>query len=392
MHESIYIHQVGPLREVRIDDIKTVTLLIGESASGKSTLLKVLSLMRYLYKMCNIRAYLKYANISRSPFRLRLSSMLNGELKEMITAQSCIDYRVRTDEREYAVVIEKGKLSFKPQVDSRDLVFFKEAFISEKRNIIPQWKNKGAEVRGKELDFYLQETYRDFDAATDAHIEEELGYVGFKMKVKRGSKDKELLISPLEGDGAIVPLRYASSGIQTSASLLTNVRYFAQRFSFEEAFHRSVLSYLLNNSGELSKFSPKVDLKTLRKVVHIHIEEPELNLYPNAQRLLLNDIVREVVHPKAPDRQLGVMIATHSPYLLNQINVLIEASYHTESTIHPPLPPEQVAVYWLQDGELHSLMATDEETGHKVVDTYYLSEAMAAISDDYFALRGGQND
>lgn len=48
------------------------TILIGESASGKSTILKVVALFRYIYKMLNIRFYLKNANIDKSPFRIRL--------------------------------------------------------------------------------------------------------------------------------------------------------------------------------------------------------------------------------------------------------------------------------------------------------------------------------
>lgn len=94
MHESITIRQVGPLRDVHIDHIPPITLLIGASASGKSTLLKVLILMRYVYKMLNIRAYLKASKISRSPFRLRIDSLLSDELKDALNPQSEIIYRV----------------------------------------------------------------------------------------------------------------------------------------------------------------------------------------------------------------------------------------------------------------------------------------------------------
>ena len=71
MKESIIIRDLGPIKDIEIGAIRLLTVIIGESASGKSTLMKVIALMRYIYKMLNIRAYLKNANISRSPFRLR---------------------------------------------------------------------------------------------------------------------------------------------------------------------------------------------------------------------------------------------------------------------------------------------------------------------------------
>lgn len=57
MKESIIIKNLGPLKEVEIRDIKPLTVFIGKSASGKSTIMKIIVLMRYIYKMINIRSY-----------------------------------------------------------------------------------------------------------------------------------------------------------------------------------------------------------------------------------------------------------------------------------------------------------------------------------------------
>ena len=84
MKESIIIKNFGPLKEVEIDDIKPLTVFIGKSAGGKSIIMKVLVLMRYIYKMINIRSYLKNAKITRSPFKLRFNSLLHDGLKRMI--------------------------------------------------------------------------------------------------------------------------------------------------------------------------------------------------------------------------------------------------------------------------------------------------------------------
>ena len=80
MRESIEIKNLGPLKDVQIRELKPLTVLIGESASGKSTLMKVVVLMRYIYKMLNIRWYLKNSGIQRSPFKLSIESLLNDDL------------------------------------------------------------------------------------------------------------------------------------------------------------------------------------------------------------------------------------------------------------------------------------------------------------------------
>ena len=76
MKEYITIHNVGPLRHIEQLEILPLTVLIGESAIGKSTLMKVLVLMRYLYKLANIRSFLKHSKITNSPFIIRFESLL----------------------------------------------------------------------------------------------------------------------------------------------------------------------------------------------------------------------------------------------------------------------------------------------------------------------------
>lgn len=56
MQESIVIKNFGPVKEVEISNIRLFTVFIGESGSGKSTVMKVIALFRWIYKMVNIRS------------------------------------------------------------------------------------------------------------------------------------------------------------------------------------------------------------------------------------------------------------------------------------------------------------------------------------------------
>ena len=94
----------------------------------------------------------------------------------------------------------------------------------------------------------------------------------------------------------------------------------------KDAFQRSVLNYLFKQDL-LSKFTPEISQNELEKYIHIHIEEAELSLDPEAQRKLISQIIHEAFHSHDNDRKLGVMIATHSPYIINHLNVLLRAGY-----------------------------------------------------------------
>ena len=54
--ESLLVKNVGALKNVERFDLKPLTVLIGASASGKSTLLKIVAMIRYIYKRVNIKA------------------------------------------------------------------------------------------------------------------------------------------------------------------------------------------------------------------------------------------------------------------------------------------------------------------------------------------------
>ena len=50
MAEYLKIENFGPILEIELDDIRPLTVFIGESGSGKSTIMKVLSLFRWMFK------------------------------------------------------------------------------------------------------------------------------------------------------------------------------------------------------------------------------------------------------------------------------------------------------------------------------------------------------
>ena len=384
MKESIIIKNFGPLKEVEIDDIKPLTVFIGKSAGGKSIIMKVIVLMRYIYKMVNIRSYLKNAKITRSPFKLRFNSLLHDGLKGMITAQTEIYYTVEIKGNKNTLKYTNRGLQSDINIPDKDLIFFKEAYVSGMRSLIPIWASKAVSVKGENLGFFFHETFNDFNDATDVIKEQKLEYLNLKMKVRKsGNRPKLFTIESLQNDAVPIELRYASSGIQTSAPLVAIVHYFAQEFSFKDAFQRSVLNYLYKQDL-LTKFTPGINRNKLGKYVHIHIEEVELSLAPEDQRAFMSNLVEEVFHKNKKDRKLGLMVSTHSPYIVNHLNVLLRAGYFEKARENYPfLEKDDIAVYRVNEGKIISLMATDNDTGEYVINALDMSDTMERIFEEY---------
>ena len=137
------------------------------------------------------------------------------------------------------------------------------------------------------------------------------------------------------------------------------------------------------------KYHPGIELGNLPKYVHIHAEEPELSLDPRSQRRLVDTMVRYTFHEHDDEREMGLVLATHSPYIINHINVLLRASYSVKGREeYQFVMPDQLAAYKVTEGFLMDLMATDEVSGETVINTFDLSEIMEDIYNDYDALAG----
>ncbi len=382
MKEYITIHHIGPLSHIDQLEIRPLTVLIGESAIGKSTLMKVLVLMRYLYKRANIRSFLKHSKITNSPFRIRFESLVKTtNLVSLFQGDSYIRYDVHADSGNvYSIEYgnSKSKRLVLPEIREEDLTFWKESFVSENRNVIPSWSANALTNKNASLGFYFHETLNDFAQAVKDDKEYDLSYLNLRLSVKHPKgRPVKLTVMPKDDSYGAIELTEASSGIQTSTPLAVIVQHFAKDYSFKEAFRRSVLDYLYDNEL-LTKFSPVIELADLPKFVHIHLEEPELSLFPDAQCRLIDELVKAAHSTYNDDRKMGIIMATHSPYILNYLNVLLRQTAKGRARVEA----EEMAVYRIYDGSAQSLMATDEN-GEVVVDTYDLTEMMSAIYQEF---------
>ncbi len=376
MKESIKIENLGPLKDVYIDEIKPFTFLIGESGSGKSTLMKCISLFRYIYKMENIRSYLKLSKISKNLFRFRIEKHFkNSGLDEFINNNSVIIYSVEFDNGEKVEIKFANKKLYKPNTISQtNLTFSKISFITENRNIIPLWASNTASLAGAYLGFYFHEVYKDFELASDEIKTVDLKHVGLKLNVKKSGKGKDFRIASSNSNEFEIDFKNSSSGTQTSVPITLISKYFSKYFNFQDAFNRSVFSYL-SSVDNLTDFRAVKNVNSLKKKIYIHIEEPELSLFPDAQFLLMEELVKDCFIENTND--INLIISTHSPYIINQLNLFINR--FDKNIDKPRYDYNKLSVYQVINGELKDLIVKNE----RLVNTNPLSETINSIYDEY---------
>ncbi len=119
------------------------------------------------------------------------------------------------------------------------------------------------------------------------------------------------------------------------------------------------------------------------------IEEPEAHLYPVAQKQLI-----EMVALMLNNSNSQVVITTHSPYILSIFNNLLFAvrvfsrNKSLSARINPIIPeacwlnPDEFSVYFLKDGCCKSIF--DAQTG--LIGQNYLDEISEALGDEFDAL------
>lgn len=380
MRESIEIRNFGPIRDVRIDTVKSLTVLIGDSGSGKSTIMKLLALFQWIYKMWCIRSYLHYSGITKSPFRFRFESYLkNNGLDDYLQAESEIIYINGTHRITYD---GKTKLHLSSRyVSEQELSLEKVAFISDQRGMIPELLQNGSHTTNN---YYLSDTYENYKQASETIKTFNVDYLGVKLRVKKTSHGTKHEISPchIGNNDYSIELSHSSSGTKNVVPLNLIVEYFSKHYDLVESLNRSILSYV-SQSDNLKAFKAATNVGEFpSKRVSLFVEEPELSLFPTGQLSLMDFLVNRCFVQSGSVYNLTLMLATHSPYIANYLNVLIRRP----ETNPAHIDGNNVAVYRVFEGKLQNLVQYNEINGKISVNTYDLAEPMSEMLEEYRAL------
>ncbi len=371
LNESILIKNFGPLVDVELTEVRKLNVFIGDSGSGKSTIMKVLVLFQWLFKQLCIRSYLKNAGIKENPTEFDFKRYLeNNGIQDYLRDNSEIIYT----RGKYTISYKSKRLNTKIDIDDEDLSLEKMSYISDKRNLIPDlFADKVSE--DKISDFYLQETLGDFKIAIKDLDTLNIPSVKVDVEKKKNNYGKdELFVKDGEKSQPYeIKMEDSSSGMQNVISMYLIIQYFAKQFDMAGAAKNTIRKYMFDADfiEKYGQLAPTFNLSDIKNNnIHLHIEEPELSLYPDGQIQLMKDLIETCYKKNNANYNISMIISTHSPYIMNFLNLAIK---------NKDLSFDDVGAYQVKDGCLFSLM----KPNNGVVDTRSLSDPIGRIYQEY---------
>lgn len=309
---SLHIKHFGPIEDSTRIEFTPLMVLIGRQSSGKSTFMKVLCFCRWIEKRIMVSTddiINQYTHYGRFVKELKQFHRLNDDY---FKDNSSIEYNGDT------IVIEyhggtNPKISRKADFAQRRYNS-KICYIPAERNLVAALQNIDRAYKATERDVLFNFIY-EWDEAKSPSTRSnpyKLSVTGdFSYACQSGN---DLIIRK---DGTESPAFYASSGIQSVTPLDVMSHYMMSQVGKRAPMSMSDLNAIQEpNSKRLTYQSAQV-----------FIEEPEQNLYPESQRLIILSLVKALAESQKIESETSmIMLTTHSPYILSVINVLLLAS------------------------------------------------------------------
>ncbi len=379
--ETLTVRDFGPIADLSLD-FKRITLLIGPSASGKSTLLKIVAMMRHILKVQLVRSVLRDFHVKGKNLpRLRSESYIhNAGFDTYFRTTTLISYMVYVNGRKFEIEID-GSRRIRVLGDVPDRLVYKVAFLTDMRSALAMWTEGGARsvARGlKSLDYYFGETFDLWTKALEAMPSEGLPlqhFPGMRVFSRRNAFHQRIVNVHSEGQGECdFRLVRAASGLKTSIPLVVMMDYLSRgSIAGSESFRKDILEQAFESGFNGAQVEGAIgrlgEYGRSRTLVSVQIEEPEISLDPGAQVELLRTMVCSAMDC-ADDRVVTLAFATHSPYVLTSLNDLIMAENHVRLKEGIQAPQHslanQIAAWQIKDGGATNLV--DANTGFVSAD------------------------
>ncbi|MCR2066121.1 AAA family ATPase [Campylobacter upsaliensis] len=391
--ETLTIKHFGPIVEAQIS-LRAFTVFIGESGSGKSIVLKLLSLMRWILKKQYLKDFAKNAG-QKDFYRFRIETMLraSGLDENFVKTDTYVEYQNRYKKITFFKKDKKITLNIANEQKAEGLFLEKISFITDDRFGIAMLLNN--QMRNSSMPYHLQKTYEDFITSFEnlsdskkIHIQTfdiELLKARYGISQRFFIKDKE----------ALIQFHNSSSGMKSSSIIEIIIAYFSTIYDEEDDFGRFMVELFLktkfNNPNDFLKKIPVISKKSFR--LNFFIEEPELSLFPNAQKKLI-EFLSEKFNGK---KETHIIFSTHSPYVLSVLNCLLKAhllstqSKALEKKVEKVIPKknwlsaDNFQAFKIKDGYIQSII--DEETNLILADEIdEVSDEIGSIFDDLLDL------
>lgn len=322
--QKVIIKNLGPIKECRIE-IKPLTILIGESGTGKSVILRTISMLKWIYKRMQYKALFKSTEIKNDALRFRLKSIMQTSLLEdFFDKASYIEFQI--DGASFIVIKDNSLKVHYKNIKDDVLSIDKIVFLNDNRSAIPEILSSAGGRRAK-FSYYTTDMIDNFLTAAKFVKKYELVTLDVSLISKKKIGYEQFYIKNKNDE---IKFENASSGEKSSTIMELILHYFTSNYSFDDNFISIVIELAsrqieVKNLNALQKTIAKSDFK--KKLTYI-IEEPESNLFPINQKRILEFLVKTI--NTTIGSRTEIILSTHSPYILTSLNNLIYASRLSE--------------------------------------------------------------
>ena len=414
IQERLIIKNFGPIVKATID-IKPFMVFIGESGSGKSVILKLLSLFRWIYKQQQLFYSLELLTKSKVDFETHINQTLEVELQN----SSLVYYFQKGSFASYEIngIIFTLQHDTQPNFTlsnkriSKQVSLEKITFITDERAVIPTLLNNT--TRNVRFPYHLTSTYEDFRLAFNElkgdNKQVVIETMGVNLTSIKSTYEQKFVISQ-DDKPYKISFQDSSSGIKSVSIVELISRYYPFHFNTQDIFVNfygkiapNFIKLLGKNFENVQNATPEEmirrsimqnialsleDISNTDARINIFIEEPELNLFPNAQKNLVEHLVYSCFEPPRKDKNKTIHIAfsTHSPYILSSLNCLLLAC---EVANKNPNLKEKVETiipnkFWLDINKFNAFKVENDEV-FSIIDketNLILAESIDEVSEE----------
>ncbi len=399
--QKIIIKNLGPIQEAKII-LKPFIVIIGKSGSGKSVLLRTVSLLKWIYKHEWMQSF-------HDP---KLLNSISQEKFNEYLKESMLDTYINTkteikliDDKTPIIEIKNEDITIH-QIKSKKPIG-KIIFINDTRNFLPELFALPQQRKIK-LSYHTDDMIANF-------IESVKNSKNFKLNIIKNitfTSEREANFDRyyLKYNDIKIPFEQSSSGEKSAGILEIICNYFAYDYDIEQkSVKKIILENILNkfiiNKNNLKEqyqrieeeISERVDsLKFLfsqknKPSLDIFIEEPESNLFPINQK----NMAYYLASLRNSKNKPNIIFSTHSPYILTSLNNILYASM-VEQKLHDNkknniyeiinkkniMDHKDLAAYKLENGKVELII--HKETG--LIDAEYIDIASSEIMDDFYKI------
>lgn len=324
---KLKVRNVGPIKEgYKSNDgfvnFNGVTVFIGNQGSGKSTIAKLFSTLSWIEKALVREDFTE--NYIKTYNRFQKKYLAYQNIHNYLSSDSYIEYIGEA----YTLQYSNEQLEIKKNKKS-SYSFPKIMYVPAERNLVSSIDRLD---KIKNLPLPLYTFYDEYANAKNEFIEG-INLPILNSKVTFSKQGKSLLI----GEDYKINLVEASSGFHSLVPLIVVTQYLSKivknehskslkELSREEEMKLKKTINKLLNRKEISDDIFRITLEqlsarhTYKSFINI-VEEPEQNLFPKSQRLMLNNLLK--YHNEEECNKL--VITTHSPYIINYLTLAVKA-------------------------------------------------------------------